>query len=199
MRRFKTTSMWIIIVQILTILAVVTFGTTACDEKKAEVFLAEHISEILPVIAGELLNTPEVQAALGEGGEPLAQAALAVMLPLVQNRISELATSEVADERLAYRRIQAAHPDLAAMIYRVGDGGVARGLWPRLDSWLKVKGYRGAAALWRDLAGRTPTILINPADKEELIDLMVWAIIEEYRAVRDGKATYSLPDFEDES
>lgn len=198
MQRFKLPTEWTLTLLVMALVALVAIGTTACNEKKVESFLAEHIARVLPIVAQAVLNDPQVKAAIGEGGEPLAQAALAVMLPLIQNEVTKLASGD-EDERLAYRRIRDAHPDMAAMIYRVGAGGEPYGLWPRLDSWLKLKGYAGASELWRDLPGKTTTILLNPADKDELIDLMGPAIVEEYLAVKAGKATYSLPDFEVEN
>ena len=171
MKRFKLTIEWTLTLAIFAMMCLVALGTVACDEKKAERTIRSVIAPLLPLLAESVLNDDKVKAAIGEGGEPLAQAALGVMLPLLQNEISKLASGN-EDERLAYRRIQDANPDLAAMIYREGENGVALGLWPRLDSWLKQKGYAGAAELWRDLTGKTSTILINPADKDELIDLI---------------------------
>ena len=184
---------------IMAIFLVGVFATTSCDEKKAESFLAEIISAELPALAQAVLNDPSVKDAIGEGGEPLAQAAVAVLLPLLQNEISELAISDNPDHRVAYKRIRASlGDDVAAVVYRVDANGIPHGLWPRLEAWLSVKGYCTAAELWRDLEGRTTTIVINPADRAELKKLMLPAIIEEAEAVIYGKRHYSLPDFEAE-
>ncbi len=195
MRKLRPNLEWTLCLAIFAILAMVTFGSASCDKQKAEDTIRSVIAPLLPLVAESVLNDAKVKAALGEGGEPLAQAALAVMLPLLQNEVTKLA-SGTEDERLAYRRIQDANPNLAAMIYRHDENGVTHGLWPRLDSWLKLKGYAGASELWRDLTGKTPTILISPDDRDELIDLMGPAIVEEYLAVRDGALHYVLPDFE---
>ena len=188
---------WVLSFAAIAILALVVGFTTSCDERKAEQTVKSVLAPLLPLVAESVLNSDDVQAALGKGGEPLAQAALAVMLPLVQNEVSKLAGGN-EDERLAYRRIQEASPDLAAMFYRIDENGVPLGLWPRLDSWLKFKGYKGAAELYAQLQAAHPAIKLTPDHQDELIDLMGPAIVEEYLAVKASKATFSLPDFERE-
>jgi hypothetical protein len=188
---------WLIATVAIVMVCSVMGTLSSCNEKKTRNMLGSYLAPFLPVVVESVLNDPQVKASIGEGGEPLARAAVAVMLPLLQNEVSKLSLGS-EDERLAYKRITKENPDLAAMLYRVDDNGVAQGLWPRLNAWLSLKGYGTAAQLWRELAGTSPVIRISPVDRDELKDLMGPAIVEEYLAVKAGKAHYSLPDFESE-
>jgi hypothetical protein len=158
---------------------VVVLGTTACEKKDAETAAVALAPAFTEVLTG-FINDPDFRAKLGKEGAPLADLAVAYMLPRIQNEITKLGTGDSV-ERLAYKRIQRADPDLALMIYRL-DGGIACGLWPRLEAWLKVKGYLPTTLHDEIMAGRW--VRLSEPDKDELIDIAGIAIAEEYRAVK---------------
>jgi hypothetical protein len=154
--------------------------------------LEQYGAEMAPWLidtAATFLNDADTRTALGEEQADLAILALNYFAPRLANRHSELAGGAVPLSRLwDYGRRE--YPFECAMIYRETDVSgvmVAEGLWPRLEAWLRDRGYLGQATLYEELSSGGIHVELTDEDRDELVELAARAIVEEYYAVRVGQ------------
>lgn len=151
--------------------------------------LERYAAEMAPWLidtAEAFLNDADSRTALGEEQADLAILALNYFAPRLANRHSELAGGAIPLDRLwDYGRRE--YPLECALIYRETDAGgltVAEGLWPRLEAWLRDKGYLGQSTLYDALSSEGIRVELTDEDRDELAKLAARAIVEEYYAVR---------------
>jgi hypothetical protein len=154
--------------------------------------LEQYAAVLAPWLVGAaeaFLNDADTRAAAGDGNVDLAVLALNYLAPRLANRNSELAGGAIPLHRI-YDYGRRDYPVEFAMIYRestVGGVTVAAGLWPRLDAWLRDKGYLGTGARYAAARSGGSRVQLTDEDRDELIGLAARAIVEEYYAVRYGE------------
>jgi|GEM_PF-4075822 len=176
--------MRVFVVAIMALLVGVLAGCDKNDRGKLEQ-LAAALAPTLIGEAEDFLNSGQCRDALGTEGHDLALLAANYLTPRLLNKASELAAGETPIS-LGHDWISREYPTVGAMIYRVNDYGIAEGLWPRLEVWLRDKGYLGETTLYQAVTGEYISFRVEFSDDdlEELAELAPRAIIEEYYAVK---------------
>jgi hypothetical protein len=154
-----------------------------CKDKDKDTLISV-LGPLLIAQAQDLVNDPGFRSKLGGDGNLIADAALAFLLPRLQNEIARFASSSNPDERLAYKRIQRSEYDLPAMLYRQDANGTPAGLWPRLEASLAAKGYLRPDTRVSFMTVSPVNIKFSAADTADLTGLARTAILEEYDATR---------------